>query len=282
MLGIIGGSGLYEIEPFDEKQVHSVETPFGPPSSKIREGTLGEHTVYFLARHGPDHQFVPHEVNYRANIYALKSLGTRKILGISAAGSLREEISPGDLALVSQYFDFTNGTRAYTFFGDGLSGHVPMAEPVCPALTGDIKEAAERANQDLHTKNTYACVEGPRLGTRAESHFLRGPADCDLVGMTNIPEAFLAREAQVGYASLCMVTDYDCWTADPDKHVSVEQFQEIHETVVGKAIKVLRALLNRPLSETPDRIRTVLDGSLLTGQEDHTSEQKSLLEVLRA
>ena len=189
MLAIIGGSGLYELNGLEIKEEHEIETPFGKPSDTIMQGSYQGQDVLFLSRHGRGHKFLPHEVNYRANIFALKSLGARKILGISAAGSLREEIKPGDLALASQYFDHTRGKREYTFLGKGIAGHVSMANPACPALSADIQNAANSINQELHTEKAYACVEGPRLGTRAESFFLRDSAKCDLVGMTNVPRS---------------------------------------------------------------------------------------------
>ena len=162
------------------------------PSCKVPITIKG----FVLARHGANHAFLPGEVNYRANMFALKQLGARRVVGISASGSLRQELKPGELALVDQYFDHTRGQRAYSFFGQGVVAHVSTAYPACPSLSADIARAAERCGQPIHLAKTYGCVEGPRLGTRAESFFLRDVAQCDLVGMTNVPEAFLAREAR--------------------------------------------------------------------------------------
>lgn len=282
MLGVIGGSGLYSLEGLKIDKEHDIDTPFGKPSAPIIEGRYNDQTILFLSRHGAGHQYLPHEVNYRANIFALKKLGARRILGISAAGSLREELKPGDLALTSQYFDHTRGKRDYSFFGNGVAGHVSTAYPTCPALSGDIAAAAKRLNQSLHTGKTYGCVEGPRLGTRAESFFLRDSAKCDLVGMTNVPEAFLAREAQIAYATICLITDYDCWMDDPDQHVSVEKFFETYNGAVEKAKAILVELLKLPLTETPDDIRHALKAAILTAEENITVEQKKWLEVLRA
>ena len=237
MLGVIGGSGLYELEGLEILNEHDIETPFGKPSAPIIEGEFSGQKILFLARHGKGHQFLPHEVNYRANIFALKQLGARRVFGVSAAGSLREEIKPGDLAIASQYFDHTRGKRDYTFFGNGIAGHVSTAYPVCPSLSADIQDAATRIQQDIHTDKSYACVEGPRLGTRSESFFLRDQAKCDLVGMTNVPEVFLAREAQMAYCTVCLVTDYDCWMEDPAQHVSVEKFFEVYGGALDKGKK---------------------------------------------
>ena len=282
MLAIIGGSGLYQLDGLTVETQHEVTTPFGQPSSSITEGRYLGQPVLFLARHGEGHQFLPHEVNYRANIFALKSLGARRILGFSAAGSLRKEIRPGELALTAQYFDHTRGKRNYSFFGDGVSAHISTAYPTCPALGADIVDAAVRINAPVHVDKTYACIEGPRLGTRAESFFLRDSAQCDLVGMTNVPEVFLAREAQLAYCTLCLVTDYDCWMDDPAEHVSVDKFFATYQGTLTKAQAVLAELLQQPLRPTPDEVRQSLAGAVLTPDTALTDAQRSWLDVLRA
>ena len=282
MLGVIGGSGLYELDGLEVETEHDIETPFGKPSAPIVQGAYSGQSILFLSRHGPGHKFLPHEVNYRANIFALKKLGARRIFGVSAAGSLREELKPGDLALASQYFDHTRGKRDYTFFGKGIAGHVSTAYPACPALSADIAAAAERLGQALHVDKTYGCVEGPRLGTRAESFFLRDSVKCDLVGMTNVPEVFLAREAQLAYATVCLVTDYDCWMDDPDQHVSVEKFFEVYGAAMEKAKAVLAELLKEPFADTPEDVRGSLKMSVLTPDDALSAEQKELMDVLRA
>lgn len=282
MLAIIGGSGLYELNGLDVREKHDVETPFGLPSDTIIQGVYKDQDILFLARHGKGHKFLPHEVNYRANIYALKSLGALKVLGLSAAGSLRKDIKPGDLALAAQYFDHTRGKRDYTFFGRGIAGHVSMANPACPALSRDIKVAAEAIRQVLHVDKAYGCVEGPRLGTRQESFFLRDHAKCDLVGMTNVPEVFLAREAQMSYATICAITDYDCWMDDPSMHVSVEKFFETYSGALEKVKAIITALLDNPLSDTPDDIRGALSMAILTSDEAMSDEQTQWMSVLRA
>ncbi|MEH6457992.1 MAG: MTAP family purine nucleoside phosphorylase [Cocleimonas sp.] len=281
MLGVIGGSGLYALEGLEVINEHDIETPFGKPSAPIIEGLYSGQKILFLARHGKNHQFLPHEVNYRANIFALKKLGARKVFGVSAAGSLREEIKPGDLVIASQYFDHTRGKRDYTFFGNGIAAHVSTAYPVCPSLSADIEAAATRIGQELHTDKSYGCVEGPRLGTRSESFFLRDQVKCDLVGMTNVPEVFLAREAQMAYCTVCLVTDYDCWMEDPDQHVSVEKFFEVYGGAIEKAKNVLGELLKSPFTDTPEDIRNSLQMSILTPDEALSEEQNTWLNVLR-
>ena len=282
MLAVIGGSGLYALDGLEIKKEHDIDTPFGKPSAPIIEGHYEGQKILFLARHGAGHKFLPHEVNYRANIFSLKKLGARRIFGVSAAGSLREELKPGDVAISSQYFDHTRGNRNYTFFGNGIAGHVSTAHPTCPALSQDIQAAAKRINQPLHTNKTYGCVEGPRLGTQAESFFLRDQANCDLVGMTNVPETFLAREAQLAYCTLCLITDYDCWMEDPNMHVSVDKFFEIYGSALEKAKSILTELLKQPYTETPKEIRSALQAAILTPYEAISNEQKEWLNVLRA
>ena len=282
MLGVIGGSGLYHLEGLQVVKEHAVETPFGKPSAPIMEGEYAKKNVLFLPRHGRNHEFLPHEVNYRANIFALKKLGARRIFSVSASGSLRENIQPGDLALAAQYFDHTRGKRQYSFFGGGIAGHVSTAYSACPALSTDIEKAAKRLGQNIHIGKTYACVEGPRLGTRAESFFLRDAAKCDLVGMTNVPEAFLAREAQMAYCTVCVITDYDCWMDDPAQHVSVEKFLEVYGAGVEKAKMLLGELLKQPFTDTPDDIRHALKFAPLTPEDRFTPEQREWLSVLKA
>ena len=282
MLAIIGGSGLYALQGLQLEREHQVSTPFGEPSALILQGWFANQPVLFLARHGLNHAYLPSEVNYRANIFALKKLGARRVVGISAAGSLRAEIKPGELALAAQYFDHTRGMRAYSFFGNGIAGHVSTANPACPSLTNDIVRAAARCGELLHEGKTYGCVEGPRLGTRAESFFLRDAARCDLVGMTNVPEVFLAREAQLAYCTICPVTDYDCWMDDPAQHVSVSAFMATYQGAIEKATNIVAEMLQQPLTETPQDIRRALAGSLLTPDAALSAESVEWLSVLRA
>ena len=213
-IGILGGSGLYDFEGLADVAEHAIDTPYGKPSDVIVTGRLGSAKVAFLARHGRGHRLIPSEVPYRANLYALKSLGVRTLLAISAVGSLREHIAPLDLVLPDQFLDLTR-KRESTFFGEGIVAHVAMAEPTCAALRERVTQAFETValpGVQLHRSATYACIEGPAFSTRAESAMLR-TLGADIVGMTNMPEARLAREAQIAYATLALVTDYDCWDA---------------------------------------------------------------------
>ena len=282
MLAIIGGSGLYALDELDVVAEHDIDTPFGKPSAPVIEGKAFGSSVLFLPRHGRNHEFLPSEVNYRANIYALKKLGATTILSISASGSLQEEIAPGDLALASQYFDHTRGKREASFFGEGVTAHISTAAPTCPVLSADVLKAAKEFDITLHSDKTYACVEGPRLGTKAESNFLRGAAGCDIVGMTNVPEAFLAREAQMGYVTLAIATDYDCWREDPDEHVSVEAVFAVYFENIGKIKQLILKLLENGISKTPNNIRTALNGAVMTPDERLSDTQKEWLSVLRA
>jgi len=280
MLAIIGGTGLYELPGLNIRKRISNATPFGMPSGDVLRGRLRDKDILFLARHGSGHRWLPHEVNYRANVFALKQAGATMLLGFSAVGSLALEIQPGDLAMPEQYFDWTRGQRDRTFFGGGVAAHVSTAKPVSSALVGAVMAAAERTGQKVHRGLTYACVEGPRLGTQAESHFLR-QVGCHLVGMTNVPEVFLAREAQMAYATVGLVTDYDCWLEDPLQHVSVSGIFELYGQTLGKAAQVLDAVLEGPLPEPEPEIRTALATAMLTQDSALTAEQRVWLDVLR-
>ncbi len=281
-LAIIGGTGLYQLESLSNVQEHIVNTPFGKPSAPIIEAKIGDQAILFLPRHGRSHEFLPHEVNYRANIYALKKLGARSILSISATGSLREDLAPGTMALVSQYFDHTRGKRDYSFFGNGVSGHIMAAKPTCPALADDIINVAKQHDIALHTNTTYACVEGPRLGTQAESFFLKNAVKADLVGMTNVPEAFLAREAQMGYVTLGIVTDYDCWMEDETRHADMADIFRIYGETISKVKLIIETLGHSGISQAPDWIRNAIQHAVMTPEEKLSSDQKEWLSVLRA
>jgi 5'-methylthioadenosine phosphorylase len=280
MLAIIGGTGLYDLAGLSVIKQHSSETSFGQASGDIVLGKIGQHNVLFLARHGRGHRLLPHEINYRANVFALKQAGATMVLGLSAVGSLRLALEPGDLVMPEQYFDWTKGDRARTFFGDGVAAHVSTAKPVSAALVNAVVQAGEHINQPVKSGVTYACVSGPRLGTQAESNFLR-QAGCDVVGMTNVPEAFLAREAQMAYATLGMVTDYDCWLEDPALHVSALGIFELYGQTLAKGLQVLQALLGSELPEPEPSIRTALVLAALTPDSALTSEQQAWMSVLR-
>lgn len=280
MLAIIGGTGLYELEGLDIHERLGGDTPFGAPSGEVLRGTLHGKELLFLARHGAGHRLLPHEVNYRANVYALKRAGATMMLGFSAVGSLAMEVAPGDLAMPEQYIDWTRGARERTFFGGGAAAHVSTAKPVSSALVDAVGAAADRAGLSVHRGLTYACVDGPRLGTQAESHLLR-QMGCHLVGMTNAPEVFLAREAQMAYATVGLVTDYDCWLDDPTQHVSVSAVFELYGQSLAKARRLLDALLSGALPVPETAIRSALTGALLTPDEVMSEAQRTWVSQLR-
>ena len=280
MLAIIGGSGFYQMEGAKASS-QEMSTPFGAPSAAITSLTFADgRRALFLPRHGPAHQLLPSEINYRANIWALKKAGARQIIAVSACGSLREEIRPGDFAIPSQYFDHTRG-RARTFFGDGLVGHVSSAKPACPLLSAALAEACEKLGFAIHSDKTYACVEGPRLGTRAESLFLRDAAGADIVGMTNAPEVFLAMEAQISYATLAVCTDYDCWKDDPAAHATVEAIIARFGESIARARQAVAAIIAAP-PPTDEKHRRAASAAVLTPPEAQTQAHKELLKVLLA
>lgn len=218
-IGIIGGSGLYDMAELTDREEVFIDTPFGPPSDSFIIGTLKGKRVAFLARHGRGHRFMPSELNFRANIYAMKLLGVERILSASAVGSLKEELFPMDIVLPDQFLDRTRG-RISTFFGNGLVAHVSFADPVCPDLLDQVHRAAQRSGIAAKKGGTYVCMEGPAFSTRAESNLYRSWG-MDLIGMTNLQEAKLAREAEICYVTLALVTDYDCWHESHDS-VTVE------------------------------------------------------------
>jgi 5'-methylthioadenosine phosphorylase len=280
MLAIMGGTGLYDLPGLTITGRTPCTTPFGEPSGDILHGRMHAREILFLARHGTGHRLLPHEINYRANVFALKQAGATMLLGISAVGSLSEDVAPGDIATPEQYFDWTRGRRKHTFFGDGVAAHVSTARPVSASLVSAVEAAARRVGVAFHRDLTYACVEGPRLGTRAESHFLR-QAGCDLVGMTNVPEVFLCREAQMAYATIGLVTDYDSWLDDPEQHVSVAAIFQRYARTLDKARQVLDALLAGPPPQPEQEHRTALGTAMLTHYDALTPDQRAWVDVLR-
>ncbi len=240
LVGIIGGSGLYHMDGVEDLEEIRVQTPFGDPSDAVLVGKLDGAPIAFLPRHGRGHRFAPHEINARANIWALKALGVKWVFSVSAAGSLRDNIAPGDMVVVDQFIDRTRA-RPSTFFEGGVVAHVGFGDPVCPVARGLLVKACA-ANADFpytwHDGGTYVCIDGPQFSTRAESEMHRqwGAA---VVGMTNLPEARLAREAELAYASIAMATDYDCWHPSHD-HVTVDAVVAVMKANVAKAQRVLR------------------------------------------
>jgi len=226
-IGIIGGSGLYAMEGFTDVREIAVETPFGAPSDVIVAGRLGAAQLLFLPRHGRGHRLLPSELPFRANIWALKHLGAERVIAVSAVGSLREEIVPGHLVVPDQFLDRTRG-RIGTFFGNGIVAHVAFGDPVCPVLSRALIESARRLNATVHAGGTYVCMEGPQFSTRAESELYRSWG-ASIIGMTNLQEAKLAREAELCFATLALATDYDCWK------------QDAHEVAIADVLAVLQA-----------------------------------------
>jgi 5'-methylthioadenosine phosphorylase len=214
-VGIIGGSGLYDIEGLTEREEIAVPTPFGEPSDRILSGMLAGRRVFFLPRHGKGHRILPTELNHRANIYALRSLGVRFIIAITAVGSLKEQYHPRDIVLPDQFFDRTSRREHHTFFGRGIAAHVAFADPISAGLRKLLLEETRAAGCTVHDGGTYVCMDGPAFSTRAESNANR-QLGFDVIGMTNLPEAKLAREAEIALATLAMITDYDCWKVEEE------------------------------------------------------------------
>jgi 5'-methylthioadenosine phosphorylase len=209
VLGVIGGSGLYQMPGLENVEEIRIDTPWGTPSDAVIKGRMGDTTMLFLPRHGRGHRIPPTSINFRANLLALKKLGATHVVSVSAVGSLREEIAPGDLVVVDQFIDRTT-RRAMSYFDEGIAAHVSMADPVCPLMAKSLAEAAKTSGAKVHVGGAYVCIEGPRFSTRAESHIFRS-WNASVVGMTNVPECFLARELELPYATLALATDYDCW-----------------------------------------------------------------------
>jgi 5'-methylthioadenosine phosphorylase len=238
-LGVIGGSGLYRMEGLAGSEALQIETPYGATSSAVVVGDLSGTSVAFLARHGASHTILPTEINFRANVWALKSLGVEFVLAVSAVGSLAEQIHPLDVVVPDQMFDRTRH-RPDTFFGDGIVAHVSLADPVCAELAGRLGDAARGAGATVHEGGTYVCMEGPQFSTRAESRFYRS-LGASVIGMTNMQEARLCREAELCFASMALVTDYDCWKTD-EEPVSVEQIVERLHLNAKRAQDAVRSL----------------------------------------
>ncbi len=260
-IGVIGGSGLYQMPGLERTRELRVTTPFGKPSDTYMLGEIGGRKVVFLARHGRGHVLLPSEINFRANIYGMKKLGVERIISLSAVGSLREDFRPMDMVLPSQFFDRTKD-RISTFFGNGLVAHVSFADPFCQTMMEALAEACAAARVTHHRGGTYVCMEGPAFSTKAESNTYRAWG-MDLIGMTNLPEAKLAREAEICYATLAMVTDYDCWHPEHDA-VTVSKVIEYLTKNVENAQKIIRDVVPRLPKERACKCGSALAHAMLT------------------
>ena len=261
-IGVLGGSGLYDIPELEDAQWIAVDTPWGAPSDEIRIGHIAGRKFAFLPRHGRGHRIAPGQLNYRANIDALKRAGATDILAVSAVGSLREELAPGAFVAVDQFIDRTRG-RVSSFFGEGIVAHVSMADPVCDRLTGFTVAAAQNAAAGVTRGATYLAMEGPQFSTRAESRLYQSWG-CDVIGMTAMPEARLAREAELPYALMAMITDYDCWRegeAAVEVEAVIAQLQANASTAGRMLVELAKAL---PEKREPSPIDTVLDTAIIT------------------
>lgn len=269
-IGIIGGSGLYEWDALQNATWIDVDTPWGRPSDQVLQGTLDGNTVFFLPRHGRGHRLLPSEINYRANIHAFKQLKIEALLSVTAVGSLHENIRPRDVLIPDQYFDRTRQSSKHTFFGDGIAAHVSLGDPVCPflhQLLGDSATAVRDSNEafsnrKVHRKGTYVNMEGPAFSTRAESEFFRRQG-FEIIGMTSMPEARLSREAELPYAALALITDYDCWHQD-EGTVTADLVSSHVRANKAFAQAILRHVIANIPAGFPSPARKALDGAVMT------------------
>ncbi|MGJ8644254.1 MAG: S-methyl-5'-thioadenosine phosphorylase [Luteolibacter sp.] len=278
-LAIIGGSGLYEIDSLEVIERHHIETPFGDPSDKIIEGKLAGRTVFFLPRHGLGHRLLAHEINHRANIWALRSLNVRWIVSVTAVGSLREEMPPRDVVIPDQLIDRTGRAHEHTFFGNGIAAHVGFADPYSSGMRELLLAAAANHTEKLHNGGTYVSMNGPAFSTRAESHMHRAMG-AHLIGMTNAPEARLCREAEIALATLCLVTDYDCWKDDEAAVDVASVIANLHANST-LAKEIVKSLIPTIPSEPNFPEHQALATAILTPKENWPTETaKSLAPIL--
>jgi 5'-methylthioadenosine phosphorylase len=274
-IGVIGGSGVYKIDGIEVIKEHSLTTPFGAPTSEIIEAKLNGATFFFLPRHGKHHNFTPSEVNYRANIFAMKELGVEYLISVSAVGSLKEEYPPTTFVIVDQFIDWTKGHRERTFFNKGFVGHVSVAEPVEKQLQQMIVDSCKDVGVKIGVNGSYVCIEGPQFSSKAESNIYRG-FGASVIGMTNVPEAYLAKEAGMAYATIAMVTDYDCWK---EEHCTLEEIMKVMATNNQQAHAVLKNLIPK-LSKNLFSFKKENTFAVLTKPDVLSAEQKRMLEVL--
>ncbi len=275
MIAVIGGSGIYKLDGVEERGREEVSTPFGNPSSAVMRLEVGGAPFFFLPRHGIGHHITPSEINYRANIYALKALGVDTVVSISAVGSLQEQYAPRDFVLPDQFIDWTKGLRKRSFFDEGVVGHVSCANPVEEALQFRLRDACDSAGVRAHLGGSYVCIEGPQFSTKAESRIYRS-FGASVIGMTNVPEAFLAKEAGMAYATVAMVTDYDCWR---DAHCEVQEIMAVMKDNYVSAQRFLGALIpslhRKPVAYKPEN-----KWAVITDQAKLSPRHREILEVV--
>ncbi|HWP57772.1 MAG TPA: S-methyl-5'-thioadenosine phosphorylase [Candidatus Acidoferrales bacterium] len=277
VVGVIGGTGLYRMGGLDNVQEIGLETPFGAPSDCYVRGSIGDVELVFLPRHGRGHRFLPTEVNYRANIFGMKKLGVEWIIAVSAVGSLQAEIAPGDVVVPDQFIDRTT-QRPSTFFGRGVAAHVSMADPFCAALRKALAEAARAAGARVHDSGTYLCMEGPQFSTRAESRLYRSWG-AHVIGMTNLQEAKLAREAEICYATLALASDYDCWNQAAGD-VDIQQVIAILEKNSELAQRAIRAAVGRIPERRACPCASALKDAIVTDPKAIPADARRNLEIL--
>ncbi len=277
VVGVIGGSGLYEMEGLADVRSVAVSTPFGEPSDEYITGMLGDVKMIFLPRHGRGHRLLPSEVNYRANIYGMKKLGAEWVISVSAVGSMKEEIKPGHIVMVDQFFDRTRG-RASSFYGNGVVGHVEFADPVCADLVGVLHRSAIESGATVHKGGTYICIEGPQFSTRAESMIYRSWG-VDVIGMTNLPEARLAREAELCYSTVALSTDYDCWHTT-EESVTVEAIIATLKANVAMAKEIIRKAVPAIAAERGCKCASALKYATITDPKAIPDKAREELDLL--
>ena len=276
-LGVIGGSGLYRMAGLQNRREERVSTPFGDPSDPYVLGTIGGRDIAFLARHGEGHRILPSEINFRANVYGFKALGVERIVSVSAVGSLREELRPLDVVVPDQFIDRTR-QRPSTFFGSGLVAHVSLADPICPVLGEALVAASRDCGARVHAGGTYLCIEGPQFSTRAESHLYRS-FKADVIGMTNAQEMKLAREAEICYATLAMVTDYDCWRPEEEAVTVQVVVARLHDNA-AMAQSIVASVLSRLREPRACACASALKNAILTEASLIPRESRDRLSLL--
>lgn len=277
VLGIVGGSGLYDIEGVDVVDEVGIETPFGPPSDTFVIGKYKEGKIIFLPRHGRGHKIPPSKINFRANIYGMKKLGATRVLSVSAVGSMREEVAPGDIVVVDQFYDNTK-FRINTFFDEGVVGHIAFAEPVCKQFAEVVYTSAKNIVERVHNGGTYICIEGPQFSTRAESLVYRS-FGVDVIGMTNIPEAKLAREAGLCYSTMALATDYDCWH-ESEEDVTAELVIEVLKKNISNAKKIILDISRKISDERTCSCSESLKDAIMTAKDRISPEIATKLELI--